>query len=164
MSSAFDGLSDADLDQLRQEPKIKVSGTYAKAKDIFVEQQFELVSAVNDTTHFKLYKRHHPNISGVFSVGLSVSIAGESLTICRYNGDYHPHRNHIEKNRLVGVFHMHKATQRYIQAGLHPDGYAVQTNRYSAIDGAFRCMLLDCNITGVLPTGDADPTSQDLFL
>lgn len=163
MSGAFDGLSDTDLELFRTEPKVKVSGSHAKAKDIFVEQQFELVSKADSGRRYRLYRRHHPELSGVFSVGLAVCIGAEWLTVCRYNGDYHPHKNHIEKNRLVGVFHIHHATERYIQAGLHPDGFAVQTDRYSTVDAALRCMILDCGIAGVLPDGDADPNTLNLF-
>ena len=163
MSSAFEGLTDNDLDGFRLDPKHKVSATHPKAKDIFVEQQFELLSSVTEARRYRLYKRHHPSLPGVFSVGLAVCLGADWLTICRYNGDFHPHRNRLEKNRLVNVCHIHHATQRYIQAGLHPDGFAVQTDRYSTIDGAFRCMLIDCRIAGVLPTGDADPLSENLF-
>lgn len=163
MSGALEKLTDADLDFFRTERKVKVSGSHAKAKDIFVEQQFELVAAVDPSRLYRLYRRHHPLISGVFSVGLSVCVGSEWLTVCRYNGDYHAHRNKIEKDRLVGVFHIHHATERYIHAGLHPDGFAVQTDRYSNVETALRCMILDCSISGVLPDGDADPNSLDLF-
>jgi hypothetical protein len=84
------------------------------------------------------------------------------LTLCRYNGANHAHRNHIERNKLVNVAHIHSATERYILAGKHPDGYAEATERYSTVDGAFRCVLVDCNITGILPDGDSDPDTKDL--
>ena len=164
MASPFDSLTDTDLDHFRTEPKHKVSGTRLKNKpnQVFLEQQFELVSVADSERMYRLYRRHHPEIDGVFSVGLAVCIGADWLTICRYNGSYHPHRNHIERNRLVNVCHIHLATQRYILQAAHPDGYAEATDKYESIDSALRCMLVDCNITGVLPNGDAHPETKDL--
>lgn len=160
---AFDHLSDNELETLRKEEKIKRSATRLKAKtgQIFLEQQFELVASASASRVYRLYRRHHPDLNHVFSVGLQLSIAGEWLTLCRYNGSYHPHRNHIERNRLVNVCHIHTATERYIAEAAHPDGYAIETDRYSTVDGALRSMLIDCNIKGVISDGDAAPKSLD---
>ena len=164
MASPFDSLTDDDLDRFRTEAKRKASGTRLKAKpkQIFLEQQFELASVDNPERMYRLYRRHHPQIDSVFSVGLAVCLGSDWLTICRYNGSYHPHRNHIERNRLINVCHIHLATQRYILQAAHPDGYAEATDKYASIDGAFRCMLLDSNISGVLPDGDTHPETKDL--
>lgn len=160
---AFDHLSDADLEELRSEEKIKTSGTRLKQREgqVFWGQQFELVAAASTSRVYRLYRRHNPDLDHVFSVGLQVFIGGEWLTLCRYNGSYHPHRNHIERNRLVNEFHIHTATERYIANAEHPDGYAVSTDRYTTVEGALRCMLIDCNIKGVIADGDASPDTLD---
>lgn len=160
---AFDHLTDADLDAFRKELKLKKSGSRLKNKpnQVFLEQQFELTAASDESRQFRLYRRHHPELDHVFSVGLAVCLGAEWLTLCRYNGSYHAHRNHLERNRLVGVCHMHTATARYIAEAAHPDGFAVETDKYSTIDGAFRSMLIDCNISGILPDGDSAPDTLD---
>lgn len=156
-------LTDVDLDFYRSEQKGKLSGTRLKPKQAFMEQQFELESILNSDRRYRLYRRHHPTNDVIFSVGLAVCVEGEWLTLCRYNGPYHSHRNFIEKNRLIDVCHIHTATQRYIAGAAHPDGFAEATDRYSCIESAFRCILTDCNITGIRPEGDRDPQTLDLF-
>lgn len=163
MTNPFDHLTDADLTEMRLEQKMKLSGTRPKAKQQFIEQQFELHSLSGGSRQYRLYKRHHPTLTAVFSVGLAVRIGDDWLTLCRYNGSYHPHRNELERNRLIDVCHIHTATLRYILQGKHPDGFAEATDRYESIDGAFRCMLIDCKIAGIVPDGDNDPTTYDLF-
>jgi hypothetical protein len=155
-------LSDAELDALRTEPKQKLSGSRLKAKGPFFEQQFDLAAVGDSDRRFRLYRRHHPTNSEVFSVGLSVCVHDVWLTLCRYNGSYHPHRNELERNRLVGAFHIHLATHRYMTLGAHPDGFAEETARYSTVEEALRCMVLDSSISGVLVAGDADPNSREL--
>lgn len=163
MTSPFSHLTDVDLDALRVAPKGKMSATRLKQKLAYLEQTFELESLTDSDVRYKLYRRHHPRNAEVFSVGLSVCIGGDWLTLCRYNGPYHAHKNFIERNRIPVVSHIHFATQRYVVGAAHPDGFAVETDRYSTIEGALRCILLDCNIQGILPSGDADPSSEDLF-
>jgi hypothetical protein len=158
----FSQLTDAELDTLRAEPKTRISSTRLKPKMAFVEQQFELQADADGVRRYRLYRRHHPENSDIFSVGLSVCIGESWLTLCRYNGPYHPHKNHLERNRLVSVCHIHMATQRYIVGAAHPDGFALATDRYTTIDGALGCILLDCRITGILSSGDADPDTMDL--
>ena len=162
MTSPFDSLTDAELDFFRREKKDKLSGPRLKPKHVYLEQQFELGAVLNSDRRYRLYRRHHPGNTVIFSVGLAVCIEGEWLTICRYNGPYHAHRNQIERNKFDGVCHIHTATQRYIAQGRHADAFAEETDRYSGVDGAWRCILIDCNISGILPSGDADPDSQEL--
>lgn len=162
MTSPFASLTDAELNFFRIELKRKLSGTRLKPKFAYLEQQFELESALNSDRRYRLYRRHHPGNRTIFSVGLAVCIDGEWLTICRYNGPYHSHRNQIERNKFDGVCHIHTATQRYIAQGRHADAFAEETDRYFGVDGAWRCILIDCNVTGILLSGDADPDTQDL--
>lgn len=63
----------------------------------------------------------------------------------RYNGKSHEHTNAIEGNRFYN-FHIHIATQRYQDVGRKEEYYAEETNRYSNLEGALKCMLSDCNI------------------
>lgn len=164
MATPFDHLTDKDLDEMRLEQKVKLSAGRPKTKLMqFTEQQFMLQSMSGEGRLYRLYKRFHPELVAVFSVGLAVRIGEDWLTLCRYNGSYHPHRNELEGNRLTGVPHIHTATQRYILRGKHPDGFAEATDRYESIDGAFRCVLIDCKISGIVPDGDADPDTYDLF-
>jgi len=64
----------------------------------------------------------------------------------RYNGK-HIYKNQIEKNKFRD-FHIHKATQRYPEAGFRIDGYAEVTDAYNNWKDALTRMLIDCNFKG----------------
>ncbi len=98
-----------------------------------------------------------------FSCGISwIASNGESLTLARYNGPSHSHPNHIEKTRLGYCCHIHKATERYVQANKKPEGFAEETDRYKTLDGALHCLITDCNISG-LRTEPEDTNQTSLF-
>jgi hypothetical protein len=64
----------------------------------------------------------------------------------RYNGQ-HPsiHTNVLENEKIPGSHcHVHKATERYQNAGLNPDAFAVLDNRYWDLESAILCLLDDC--------------------
>lgn len=75
---------------------------------------------------------------------------GGHVRILRYNGSSHPHRNYLEKPaagwRFRDVYHIHRATERYQEAGYNADHYAEPSTRYADLKGAFRCLLKDANI------------------
>lgn len=61
----------------------------------------------------------------------------------RYNGKSHEHTNKIEKNTFY-EFHIHTATERYLERGMDEDGFAEPTSRFSDLTGAINCMIEDC--------------------
>ena len=62
----------------------------------------------------------------------------------RYNGKTNPHTNRIEGNEVAG-FHIHEATERYQDRGQKEDAYAVETDRYTDVEGALACLITDAN-------------------
>lgn len=99
---------------------------------------------------FTVYVRQNLRITDDFSVGLLWhSPDGEKLTLVRYNGPSHPHRNHLENATLEFACHIHRATRRYIDAGKKADGYAMPTTAYSTVEGALDALIRDCNIYGL---------------
>ena len=74
--------------------------------------------------------------------GLSCGIAylpqgGSRLTLARYNGSSHVHGG------IAYHPHIHRATALAIAAGRKPESEAEETNLYTTLDGAFRCLILD---------------------
>jgi len=61
----------------------------------------------------------------------------------RYNGKSHEHTNRIEGNPFYD-FHIHTATERYQNLGMHEDSYAEPTESFSDFFSAMECMLKDC--------------------
>jgi hypothetical protein len=78
----------------------------------------------------------------------------QSLTpfrLCRFNGKSHEHTNTIESGTFYD-FHVHRATERYQQAGAREDSFAEPTTRYQDFAGTLRCLIKDCGFQ--LPPGD----------
>ncbi len=82
------------------------------------------------------------NFCIIFSLKLENN---NQFILIRYNGNWHRHRNVLEKNILTG-FHIHTTTERYQKAGLKREGYAEGTNRYKDWESGYKRMLRDLNI------------------
>ncbi len=72
--------------------------------------------------------------------------SNQPFRLRRCNGKSHEHTNKIEGNSFYD-FHIHTATERYQQMGLHEDAYAEPTDRYANFTGATECILKDCGFT-----------------
>lgn len=103
----------------------------------------------DDGRCFTMYVRQNMKNEDAFSCGLSTEFEGNTVTLARYNGCCHEHTNSIEKNELDFVCHIHSATEKYAKAGLKIDGFAQETDRYTTLIGAIRCMINDCEIVGI---------------
>lgn len=158
------GLTDEQLDMMRTEPKRRVSATRVKVKGQHLEQQFECQADESEHRRYRVFTRQHARLPHIFSVGLCFTMSsGGDLVLCRYNGGYHSHVNVLEKVKVPATFHIHLATQRYIEAGRDPDGYAVETDRYATMTGALKCLVADCRIEGILDPDEPENLTLDLF-
>lgn len=66
-------------------------------------------------------------------------------TILRLNGNHGRHRNRLEKITIQGP-HIHYMTERYQERTTHPDGYAVETQKYDDLGGAIDLLMEVANI------------------
>jgi hypothetical protein len=82
--------------------------------------------------------------------------SGNLFRLYRYNGKSHGHTNFLESGSFYD-FHIHRASERYQQAGLREDAYAEPTDRYQDLNGAICCLRKECGFR--LP----DETQPDLF-
>lgn len=98
---------------------------------------------------FTIYLRQNLIDPDHFSCGLVINLNNEKITLLRFNGCNHEHTNHLEKEKFAFKYHIHRATQRYIDSNQKIDGYAYPTERYSNLEGAIKCLLADANITGI---------------
>jgi hypothetical protein len=125
-----------------------------------------LVRALDESGHrFELFTRQNmaEGMEDDFSCGLRwLAPNGESLILCRYNGSSHPHRNKLENRSLGVVFHIHRATEKYITANQKPDGFAYDTDTYQSLQEALLCLVRDCHIEGLI-SDTVDPNQIDLF-
>lgn len=156
---SFESLTDNKIAELLKLPKRVVNPNIRqKIKDGKEQFNYILSCIGKDKYKFELYTRQNmrEGMEDDFSCGLSwVASNGESLTLCRYNGPSHDHPNHLENEQLGYNCHIHKTTEKYINANRKPEGFAEFTKRYSTLKGAFHCLVNDCNISGI-------STEQDL--
>jgi hypothetical protein len=119
-----------------------------KHKGDHLEQDWSLTG--EDGSRFLLYARQSTKLADGFSCGLSWEAPdGTHVPLARYNGPYHQHPNAIERTVIpFGSCHIHRATARYIQQGLKPDGFAEATASYRSLPEAFECILRDGAIEG----------------
>ncbi len=140
-------LTDELIDELLLMPKQIISRRARlgrKAKH--TELNLDVISRDGRQT-FVLFERQSLLIADDFSCGLHwIPAKGNRIILTRYNGSSHPHSNPLEGERFKPVFHIHRATQRYILANRKTEHYAQQTERYSTLEGARSCLMMDCNI------------------
>ena len=156
----LEAISQEKIDQLLQIPKkVKNPSAREKQKGVHTEKNYKVVSEDGGIS-FNLFLRQNTLIKDDFSCGLIWNMpSGETLVLARYNGRSHPHKNHLENEKLTACFHIHKAQEKYLLAGRKAEGYAEETDRYSSLKDALRCLLLDYNISGL----SREPDQQGLF-
>lgn len=160
----FATITDAQLDDMRETPKtITNTGARWVAKGSHKEKNYHLVADRNNEEKYRIFVRISEHNATVFSAGLVRVFAGDqTLILARYNGGYHPHRNVIEATKVPAVCHRHVTTERYIQAGHDPDGFAEARTDYNNVEGAFAALCRQCGIDCPDDTPDAPPTQTEL--
>ena len=88
-----------------------------------------------------------------------IAAGSEDLILARYNGPSHPHSNRLEGIALGFVPHIHRVTERYLQANLKAEGFAESTSKFKTLSGALHELVHDLNITGLETT----PEHPELF-
>ncbi len=152
-------LTDEQIAEILAAPKRVISKSKTKVQRS--SEATDYVVVMPDGTGLAIYARQSLKDSESFSCGLRLEREGKTLTLCRYNGPSHTHRNPLEDEQLGFVAHIHRATERYQSAGLDADKYAVETDRYTTLTQALQCLVADCNVEGL--DLSPQPAIQDLF-
>ncbi len=143
-------LSDSEIDVLIREPKNTPSSLLPLRlieRNKHRRKEYP-VSSASGNEFVIAVRQAVPNPLN-FSVILMHRIPGYNtlFRLCRYNGRHGGHTNEIEKNKIGDECHIHTATERYQRLGGDEEGFAVETTRYSDLNGAVRCLLEDCGFT-----------------
>jgi hypothetical protein len=111
-------------------------------------KEAELAVLANDGSEFLLIIRQSVSNALDFSVILAYRhpAAGNVVILRRYNGKSHQHTNPIEGSQLYD-FHIHTITERYQNSSFRRETFAETTNRYGDLDGAVRCLIMDCGFS-----------------
>lgn len=149
----FDGLTDAELDELRTMQKL-VTNPQTRWKDKPGHRQRNYILE-GGRYHFELYQRQNINDARDFSCGLAViKPDGTRLTLCRYNGGSHAHRD------IRFRCHIHMATAAAMLSDRKAEDHADETSRYRTLDGALFCRVNGCAISGLR---DLQADERDMF-
>ncbi|MEI7728804.1 MAG: hypothetical protein WCO56_04500 [Verrucomicrobiota bacterium] len=152
---AFESLTDDRIETLLRMPKRITNPTARSVQDANHEKKDYLVQSNDGSERFKLFVRQNKTISEDFSCGLIwLPAGGESLILTRYNGSSHEHPNHLEQTKISFACHVHKATERYIQANLKAESFATEAIAYQTCNGALHALVVDCNISGIETVSD----------
>ena len=110
------------------------------------QRNFRMDGGPEGQTRFLIYQRQNKRDDIDFSCGIALlPLGGARLTLARYNGPSHIHGD-IEFQP-----HIHRATARAIAAGKKPESEAEETDRFTTLNGAFRCLLDDFRVEGITP-------------
>lgn len=143
-------ITDPEIALLLAEAKV-ITNPRAKSREQrkSVQAAYSVASAAG-SSRFELYTRQSLIDPENYSCGLIYKHpSGSDITLARYNGSNHEHRNPLEGGELIRFkCHIHRATQRYIELGDKAEKFAETTDRYTDLEGAVRCLLVDWNITG----------------
>lgn len=161
--------TDEQIEALLKMPKMVINpGARWKLQRGANQKNFDLES--EDRTQFSLYLRQNMRIANNFSCGLLLKHPQGNITLTRYNGSDHDHENPLDfDTRVSNTCHIHVATARYMNAGRKPEHYAVNTDRYTDLDGALRALIFDCAVSGVklkesdIESADTQTITGDLF-
>jgi hypothetical protein len=157
-----ESLTDDKIAALIAMPK-RVINPRARLKAVGKHEQVTYNALGSDSeTPFEIFSRQSSKIADSFSCGLLwISPNGEPVTLIRYNGMNHPHKNPLEGEQFEFRCHIHRATERYIAANKKAEGFAEKTDRYHTLNGALQCLVQDCAVSG-LDVEPENPT-RDIF-
>lgn len=127
-----------------------------------LRRDYRIVS--DDGEHrFALFTRQSTTITDGFSAGLIWHAkSGDEIVLLRCNGSDHSHPNVLERVRIEFKCHVHRATERYIQASKKPEGFAEETQTYRTLAGALHHLARLARIQGLQTAADA-ALHPDLF-
>ncbi len=148
-----------ELDELRAMPK-RVTNPKArwsdkpKVKPTHRQRGFHARGRQDTETRFSVYQRQNLVDEYDFSCGIIyLPPGGPSLTLARYNGPSHVHRDIIYRP------HIHRAAEIAIAANRKPESEAEETGRFETLEGALACLIDDFHLSGLA----AQPDHPGLF-
>lgn len=146
---ALESVTDETIAALLAQPKT-VSNPGARETDKGSHKQTNYVVRGAAGDAFTLYLRQNNRIADDFSCGLCWHApSGETLTLVRYNGAGHAHRNPGAREWLPRTCHIHRAMRACLDADRKPEAFAAATDRYVTLAGALHELVADCKIDGI---------------
>lgn len=146
--------TDNELADLRSTPKrVTNPGARWVTKPGHLQRNFQAAGVEDEAARFAIYLRQSERDERDFSCGIAyLPHGGSRLTLARYNGPSHTH------GAIVYRPHIHRTTAKAIAAGKKPESEAEETDLYTTLDGAFRCLTLDYQISGISVPPPDHPT------
>lgn len=152
-------LTEAQISAIKQVPKTLTNPrAREKAQEKYIAREYR--AEAEPDLKFSIYTRQNTLVDEDFSTGIIWERPGSPITLARYNGSSHVHKNKLEDEMLEFVCHIHHITERYQFDAQQPEGYATSTGVYTSLKGAFELLLKEWNISrsarNVLPASGSD--------
>ena len=152
---AFESLTDERIEKLLRMAKRVTNPTARTVQDANHDKRDYIVESSDGLEKFSLFVRQSKTVEDDFSCGLIwLPAGGERLILARYNGSSHEHPNRLEQTKISFACHVHRATERYIQANLKPESFATESADYQTCNGALHALVTECNINGIETNAD----------
>lgn len=142
--------SDEELAGFRSAPK-RVTNPRARwtEKPGHRQRNFQACDQQDGSVRFSIYQRQNLRDDNDFSCGIEyIPRVGTRLTLARYNGPSHRH------GEIVYRPHIHRTTANAIATGRKPESEAEETDRYTNLEGALRCLVEDFHLQGLSVPND----------
>jgi hypothetical protein len=139
-------LDDTEIQKLVAEPKVLPSNYLEllklKPKTGHFEQDLAIIG--ENGSRFRLILRQAIIDKFNFSFILAYQLPNSNVLfrLRRFNGK-HIHTNKIERVTFYD-YHMHCATERYQEIGMHEEGFAVPIKAYVDLNGAINYAISEC--------------------
>ncbi len=158
-------LTDIEIEELINEEKIWQGNQRIRLTRENGHERFNKELETETKNRFRVFIRQNIRDPLNFSIGLIYidRATGENISLLRCNGPTHQHPNKIEGDNTDFVCHIHRATQRYIEAGKKPEGWANETGEFNNIDSALAFFSKEVNIRPVPYLREAPPVLPELF-
>jgi len=114
---SFESLTDEKIQTLLTMPKRVTNSKAREVTDANHLKRDYNVKSEDGAEDFVLFLRQDKTATDDFTCGLRWLTPGsEELILVRYNGPSHSHPNRLEGNTLEFIPHIHRATEKYLQA------------------------------------------------
>ncbi len=139
--------NDEEINELKAMPKrVTNPGARWASKPGHRQRNFVVAGLQDTANQFQIYQRQSEADEHDFSCGIAfLPTGGQRLTLARYNGPSHIHGD------IAFRPHIHRATARAMSIGKKPEAEAEETNRFTTLEGAFRCLFEDFSLSGITP-------------
>ena len=108
----------------------------------------KLVALDGTNGEFTIFMRQNVDFPENFSIGLAYSPRDgrETITLLRCNGKHGDFNSNFDPQHPHWDFHVHRASDKAIEAGFAPEKFAIKTTEYASFEEALQVFVKQVNL------------------